>query len=70
MWICLCEKAPCEGGFYECDSGGRQVEPIAGQWDERLYICNSCGVIIDGATLTVVGCGTPPHKLETLSISL
>lgn len=68
--MCVCGNAPFGEGFSECNSDGRQVEPVEGQWDGRLYICNRCGVVIDGATLTVVGCGTPPHKLETLSISL
>lgn len=68
-WICVCGNTPCGAGFYECDSGGRHVEPVEGQWDGRLYLCNGCGVIIDGATLTVMGRATPPHELETFFVS-
>ena len=67
-WTCKCGNEPWHDGFYECDSTGREVEPVDGQWDGRLYVCNGCGVIIDQATLEIVGQTIPPHKLESQTV--
>ena len=62
-WICKCGNTPSGDGFYACDEEGHEVEPVEGEWAGRLYICNSCGVIIDQETLEIVGLGIAPHKI-------
>lgn len=52
-WICVCKNTPVSDGFYPCDSGGSQVEPVAGWAD--LYVCARCGRIINQNSLEVVG---------------
>ena len=68
-WVCHCGNTPCGDGFYSCDRNGREVEPVEGQWDGCRYVCNGCGVIIDQATLEIVGQGIPPHKLEAPAVN-
>ena len=54
-WICLCGNRPDSDGFYTCDEKGNEVEPVEGEWDEPLYVCNGCGRIVHQETLEVVG---------------
>ena len=54
-WVCHCGNMPHTDGFYPCDKDGHEVEPnLGGDW-QNLYVCASCGRIIDQDTLEVVG---------------
>lgn len=61
-WICLCGNVPSDDGFYPCDRKGNEMEPVQG-W-ENLYVCLSCGRIINQDTLEVVGRNPNPKLLE------
>ena len=52
-WVCICKNVPADDGFYPCNERGEEVEPVEG-WD-GLYVCASCGRIINCDTLEVVG---------------
>ena len=56
-WLhCLCDNTPDMDGFQPCLADGAEVEPDAdGPWDGKLYLCCSCGRIINQDTLEVVG---------------
>jgi 2'-5' RNA ligase len=60
-WVCVCGNTPYSDGFNSCDENGHEVEPVEDLWDGKLYVCNSCGRIIDQKTLRVVG-----QKQDTL----
>lgn len=54
-WICLCGNTPADDGFYPCDEKGNEMEPVVGSEWENLYVCFTCGRIINQDTLEVVG---------------
>jgi hypothetical protein len=68
-WTCVCSNTPGRDGFSECDPSGKQIALSSGQWDGNLHICNSCGVIVDGANMCVVGFGIPPYLLKIPTIA-
>jgi hypothetical protein len=51
-WKCNCGNTADRNGFFPCDPDGKDVEPVAGQWDEDLLKCDSCGAIISCAPET------------------
>jgi hypothetical protein len=61
-WICLCGNRPADDGFYPCDKEGNEMEPVKG-WED-LYVCASCGRIIQQTTLEVVGRNPQPILLQ------
>jgi len=54
-WICLCGNTPADDGFYPCDENGNEMEPLVESIWKNLYVCDSCGRIINQYTLEVVG---------------
>ncbi len=63
-WICICKNTPSEDGFYPCNENGDEVEPTKGSGWKNLYVCNSCGRIINMHTLEVVGQNPHPKMLS------
>jgi hypothetical protein len=54
-WVCPCGNTPANSGYTTCNADGEEIEPtIGGHWTS-LYVCNSCGRIIDQENLAVVG---------------
>lgn len=61
-WVCTCGNDSSSDGFTPATSDGVPVEPYAGDagydrldtvpggWDERHYVCNACGAVIDQTT--------------------
>ena len=62
-WVCVCMNTPIRDGFYACDEKGNEVEPTERDWTSGLYVCASCGRIIDPSTLEVVGRNPSPKLL-------
>lgn len=54
-WHCLCGNIPSSDGFYPCDKRGHEIEPVIGSGWNGLYVCASCGRIINQANLEIVG---------------
>jgi len=54
-WICVCGNTPVDAGFFPCNEKGEEVEPTPEEWKIPLYVCDSCGRIINKETLEVVG---------------
>jgi hypothetical protein len=53
-WVCICGNHPADDGFKECLEDGTCVEPTpASGWD-GLYLCRTCGRVIDQDTLHVI----------------
>jgi hypothetical protein len=63
-WKCICGNIPCNDGFYPCDYVGKQVEPVEGEWEGNLYVCASCGRIINCVSLEVVSQRREEVKME------
>ena len=63
-WECVCGNKPDSDGFFPCNSNGDEVEPVAGQWEDDLYVCARCGRIIRQGTLEVVGQNPNWKRLE------
>jgi hypothetical protein len=61
-WVCLCGNVPSDDGFYPCNNSGHEVEPTTG-WG-GLYVCLSCGRIIQQESLEIVGRTSKPRLLE------
>lgn len=53
-WECLCGNTPDNEGFYACTRDGYAVDPTPKLWKENLYMCFSCGRVIDMYSLEVV----------------
>jgi hypothetical protein len=51
---CICGNDAITDGFYPCDDIGNEVVPD-NNWNGKLYVCGSCGRIIDQDTDKVVG---------------
>ena len=62
-WICICNNTPVSDGFYPCDEDGNEIVPARGSGWENLYVCASCGRIINQETLEVVGRNPNPKLL-------
>ena len=62
-WVCVCGNTPCDDGFYPCDGDGNEMEPSIGSDWENLYVCASCGRIINMDTLEIVGQNLKPKFL-------
>jgi hypothetical protein len=54
-WTCICGNQPDREGFFPCNAEGDQVEPTPAEWKKPLYVCASCGRIINQKTLDVIG---------------
>ena len=54
-WKCICGNTPSDDGFYPCDKKGKQIEPTKESGWTNLYVCDSCGRIINQNNLEVVG---------------
>ena len=55
-WLeCPCGNTPLYDGFYSCTTAGTVVEPEPEVWDGLLFVCPSCGRIINDDTLAVTG---------------
>jgi len=63
-WTCICGNRPDSDGFYPCDREGNEMEPSIGSDWENLYVCFSCGRIINQDTLEVVGRNPKPKLLD------
>ena len=59
-WVCVCESTPGGEGFYPSDADGNEMEPIIGSDWRNLYVCASCGRIINMETLEIVGQNLKP----------
>ena len=46
---CICGNDAMDSGFYPCDSLGNEVVPDD-KWNGKLYVCFSCGRIVDQFT--------------------
>ena len=62
-WTCICRNTPNGNGFYPCDSEGNEMEPLIGSAWDNLYVCASCGRIINQKTLEVIGRNPKPKML-------
>ena len=63
-WTCICGNTPDSDGFYPCDKEGNEMEPSKGSDWDNLYVCASCGRIINQDTLEVIGRNPQPKLLE------
>ncbi|CAM4296163.1 hypothetical protein KIPE111705_46720 [Kibdelosporangium persicum] len=68
-WECACGNDPTFAGFALTDETGRDFDDSPGQWPGRYYLCRSCGLVIDWATVDlaartvrVVGHIPTPHN--------
>jgi hypothetical protein len=63
-WVCICGNRPTDAGFFPCDADGNEMVPVKESDWNGLYVCNSCGRIIDQDTLEVVGQNPNPKMLD------
>jgi hypothetical protein len=62
-WICICGNKPLTDGFSPCDAGGNEMSPDIGSDWQNLYVCLTCGRVIRGDTLDVIGQNSSPKVL-------
>jgi len=62
-WVCVCGNRPDSDGFYTCDQDGNEMEPVLNSNWTNLYVCASCGRIIQQGTLLIVGRNPKPKML-------
>lgn len=54
--VCVCSNRGDSGSFEPCMPDGTVVEPaVEGPWQGELYLCETCGRIVNQHTLEVTG---------------